>query len=191
VGDQLLVEQEPEPLVVERGMGLEPEGVCPGGGVGRTVLHDRPPPTRTVDHDGRGEPPFGRRHRARGEAGHAGLEEARARLSEQALAEDAVVEGAKRHGGEIVRDRAARRPDIEAIVDLQDARAHAKRLRHPERRSTRRRLHGSNLVPVDEQYVATELAGDGKATEARSNHDGVIVPRRHIELQHTAKPVGA
>ena len=104
-------------------------------------------------------------------------------------AEDPVVEGAKRHGGEIVGDGAARRPDIEAIVDLQDALAHAERLRHPERRSACRRLHGPDLVPVDEQDVASELTGDGKATEARSNHDGVIVPSHHIEPQHTANPV--
>ena len=120
VRDQAAVEQEGQAFVVERGVGLEPEGVG-ARGRRRAPPHERAPPARAVDDDGRGEAPLGGRHRAILDAGHGGAQEAHAALRQQPLAEGPVVERAERDRGEIVRDRAGGRADLEPVVDLQDA----------------------------------------------------------------------
>ena len=184
--DQAAIEQEGQALVLERGMGLEPEGVARGFSVG--AADQRAPPARAVHDHRRGEPSRGGDDRPVLDAGHRGAQEARPALRQQPLAEGPVVERAERDRGEIVANRPGGRADLEPFVHLQDAGGHAEGLRHPERGTARGGLHAADLVAVQEQNFSLELSGNGEAAEAGPDHDGIVISGGHSRSQHTLKP---
>ena len=143
-----LSSQKERPSSASRARVSSPKEYAAPGRRPRAAVHERAPPARGVDHEGRAKAALAGHHRALLESRHRGALEAGAALRQQPLAEAPVVEGAEGHLGEVVGDAVPGRADGEAVVDLQHALRHAEGLGHPERGAAGGGLHGADLVPI-------------------------------------------